>query len=47
MEGSIAPARKNHGTRITCHIPYLTGEEKQVKPDDPTPPLHSSGNKKS
>lgn len=30
-------SRKNHGTRITCHIPYLTGEEKQVKPDDPTP----------
>jgi signal transduction histidine kinase/CheY-like chemotaxis protein/HPt (histidine-containing phosphotransfer) domain-containing protein len=30
---------KNQGTRITCHIPYLTGDEKQVK-RDVDPPLY-------
>ena len=24
-------SRKNHGTKMTCHIPYLTGDEKQLK----------------
>jgi signal transduction histidine kinase/CheY-like chemotaxis protein/HPt (histidine-containing phosphotransfer) domain-containing protein len=26
-------SRKNHGTRITCHLPFLTGDEKLVKSD--------------
>jgi len=30
---------KNHGTRITCNIPYLTGDEKQVK-TEVAPPLY-------
>jgi signal transduction histidine kinase/CheY-like chemotaxis protein len=30
--GSIyCESRKNHGTKMTCHIPYLTGDEKQLK----------------
>jgi len=30
--GSIdCKSRKNHGTKITCRIPYLTGDEKQLK----------------
>ena len=32
-------SRKNQGTQITCHIPYLTGDEKQVK-SDIEPPLY-------
>jgi signal transduction histidine kinase/DNA-binding response OmpR family regulator len=32
-------SRKNHGTQITCRMPYLTGDEKQVKPDL-EPPLY-------
>jgi len=32
--GSIeCVSRKNQGTKITCKIPYLTGDEKQVKRD--------------
>ena len=31
-------SRKNQGTEITCRIPYLTGDEKQVK-SDVEPPL--------
>jgi signal transduction histidine kinase/CheY-like chemotaxis protein/HPt (histidine-containing phosphotransfer) domain-containing protein len=31
-------SRKNQGTKITCRIPYLTGDEKQVK-RDVEPPL--------
>jgi signal transduction histidine kinase/FixJ family two-component response regulator len=31
-------SRKNQGTKITCHIPYVTGDEKQVK-KDVEPPL--------
>jgi len=26
-------SRKNHGTKITCHIPYFKGDEKKVKKD--------------
>ena len=30
--GSIyCESRKNHGTKMTCRIPYLTGDEKQLK----------------
>jgi signal transduction histidine kinase/DNA-binding NarL/FixJ family response regulator len=37
--GSIeCRSRKNHGTTITCRIPYMTGDEKQVKRDI-EPPL--------
>jgi signal transduction histidine kinase/CheY-like chemotaxis protein/HPt (histidine-containing phosphotransfer) domain-containing protein/CHASE3 domain sensor protein len=32
-------SRKNHGTRVVCHLPYSTGDEKQVKPDF-VPPLY-------
>ena len=32
-------SRKNQGTRITCHIPYHTGEEKQVR-KEAEPPLY-------
>jgi CheY-like chemotaxis protein len=32
-------SRKNVGTHITCHIPYLTGDENQVK-SDAVPPLY-------
>jgi signal transduction histidine kinase/CheY-like chemotaxis protein/HPt (histidine-containing phosphotransfer) domain-containing protein len=32
-------SRKNHGTTITCHIPYLTGDEKQVR-KEVEPPLY-------
>ena len=32
-------SRKNHGTRITCHIPFLTGDEKKVR-KDVEPPLY-------
>jgi len=32
-------SRKNQGTQITCHIPYLTGDEKLVKADI-EPPLY-------
>ena len=32
-------SRKNQGTRITCHIPYLTGDEKQVR-KEVEPPLY-------
>jgi len=32
--GSIdCKSRKNHGTTITCRIPYLTGDEKRIKKD--------------
>jgi CheY-like chemotaxis protein/HPt (histidine-containing phosphotransfer) domain-containing protein len=32
--GSIdCVSRKNHGTKITCHIPYFKGDEKKVKKD--------------
>ena len=27
----ICVSRKNQGTTITCHIPYLTGDEKLIK----------------
>lgn len=30
-------SRKNQGTKIICHLPYLTGDEKQVKQDVVTP----------
>jgi signal transduction histidine kinase/FixJ family two-component response regulator len=37
--GSIdCQSRKNRGTRITCRIPYLTGDEKQIR-RDVEPPL--------
>jgi len=37
--GSIhCASRKNEGTKITCRIPYLTGDEKQLK-RDVEPPL--------
>jgi CheY-like chemotaxis protein len=37
--GSIdCQSRKNQGTRITCRIPYLTGDEKQIR-RDVEPPL--------
>jgi signal transduction histidine kinase/CheY-like chemotaxis protein/HPt (histidine-containing phosphotransfer) domain-containing protein len=37
--GSIeCRSRKNHGTTITCRIPYMAGDEKQVKRDI-EPPL--------
>jgi signal transduction histidine kinase/DNA-binding NarL/FixJ family response regulator len=32
-------SRKNQGTKITCHIPYLTGDEKQVR-KEVEPPLY-------
>ncbi|MGD0755337.1 MAG: ATP-binding protein [Bacteroidales bacterium] len=32
-------SRKNQGTRIGCHIPYLTGDEKQVR-KEVEPPLY-------
>ncbi len=32
-------SRKNQGTQITCYLPYLTGDEKQVKMDI-EPPLY-------
>ena len=32
-------SRKNQGTRIACHIPYLTGDEKQVR-KEVEPPLY-------
>ncbi len=32
-------SRKNHGTKITCHIPYLTGDEKLIKKDAEVPLL--------
>ena len=32
-------SRKNQGTRITCHIPYLTGDPKEIKRDN-VPPLY-------
>ncbi|MEI6048342.1 MAG: ATP-binding protein [Bacteroidota bacterium] len=33
-DGSIkCISKKNQGTQITCHIPYLAGDEKQVKSD--------------
>lgn len=38
--GSVdCKSRKNQGTQITCHIPYLTGDEKLVKKDT-EPPLY-------
>jgi signal transduction histidine kinase/CheY-like chemotaxis protein/HPt (histidine-containing phosphotransfer) domain-containing protein len=40
QNGSIfCKSRKNHGTKIECHIPYLTGDEKEIKPDI-QPPLN-------
>ncbi|MCE5346253.1 MAG: response regulator [Bacteroidales bacterium] len=30
-------SRKNHGTVITCRLPYLIGDEKQIKGDFETP----------
>ena len=30
-------SRKNQGTKMTCHIPYRTGDEKQVKKEVETP----------
>ena len=32
-------SRKNIGTHITCHLPYHTGDEKQIK-SDVVPLLH-------
>ena len=32
-------SRKNQGTKITCHVPYLIGDEKQIK-RDVEPPLY-------
>lgn len=32
-------SRKNQGTKITCHIPYLTGDEKQIR-KEVEPPLY-------
>ncbi len=32
-------SRKNQGTKITCHVPYLKGDEKQIK-RDVEPPLY-------
>jgi signal transduction histidine kinase/CheY-like chemotaxis protein/HPt (histidine-containing phosphotransfer) domain-containing protein len=38
-KGSIdCTSRKNYGTQITCHIPYMTGDETKVK-SDTDPPL--------
>jgi signal transduction histidine kinase/CheY-like chemotaxis protein/HPt (histidine-containing phosphotransfer) domain-containing protein/CHASE3 domain sensor protein len=38
--GSIeCVSKKNQGTRITCHIPYMTGDEKQVR-NEVEPPLY-------
>jgi signal transduction histidine kinase/CheY-like chemotaxis protein/HPt (histidine-containing phosphotransfer) domain-containing protein len=38
--GSIdCSSRKNVGTHITCHIPYLKGDENQIK-SDALPPLY-------
>lgn len=40
QNGSIdCVSRKNQGTRITCHIPYLTGDAKEIKRDI-LPPLY-------
>ncbi len=30
-------SRKNHGTKITCHIPYLSGDEKLIRKDAEVP----------
>ena len=32
-------SRKNQGTQITCHIPYLTGDAKEIKKDI-LPPIY-------
>jgi signal transduction histidine kinase/DNA-binding NarL/FixJ family response regulator len=40
QDGSVyCISRKNQGTRITCHIPYLTGDPKEIKRDI-VPPLY-------
>jgi signal transduction histidine kinase/CheY-like chemotaxis protein/HPt (histidine-containing phosphotransfer) domain-containing protein len=35
----ICVSKKNHGTTITCHIPYLTGDEKLVR-KEAEPPVY-------
>lgn len=40
QNGSInCISRKNQGTRVECHIPYLTGDIKEIKPEI-QPPLY-------
>lgn len=40
QNGSIyCISRKNQGTKIECHIPYTTGDAKEIKPDI-QPPLY-------
>jgi CheY-like chemotaxis protein len=40
QDGTIdCSSRKNVGTHITCHIPYLTGDDNQIK-SDAVPPLY-------
>ncbi len=40
-------SRKNQGTKITCHIPYLTGDEKLVRKDVRSHPYDPGRNQRS